>query len=182
MNKALEIVEARWLFGLPAERIEVVVHPQSIVHSLVEFVDGSVLAQMSPPDMRLPVQYALTFPERSPGVADRLNLGTPLTLSFEPPDLERFPALELGFETARRGGTCGAVLNAANEVAVSRFLAGDISFLEIPRLCRSILAAHDFEAAPTLETALRRDHWAREEAFRWTSSTLRSPPLVSPRC
>ncbi|SFJ36979.1 1-deoxy-D-xylulose-5-phosphate reductoisomerase [Planctomicrobium piriforme] len=180
MNKALEVIEARWLFGFPADQIEVVVHPQSIVHSMVEFVDGSVLAQLSPPDMRLPVQYALTWPERTAGVSPRLDLSQAFALSFEPPDLDRFPALNLGFEVARQGGTAGAVLNAANEVAVSRFLRGELSFLEIARLSRSILAAHDFEAEPTLDVVLRQDRWAREEAENWTSLMSHSQPCVSP--
>lgn len=180
MNKALEVIEARWLFGFGSDQISVVVHPQSIVHSMVEFVDGSVLAQLSPPDMRLPVQYALSWPERWPGVSPRLDLTTAFGLSFEPPDLERFPALELGFEVARLGGTAGAVLNAANEVAVSRFLKGELSFLDIARLNRSILAAHDFDAEPTLDVVLRLDRWAREEADHWTSLTSYSQPCDSP--
>lgn len=111
MNKALEIIEARWLFDLPADKIDVVVHPQSIVHSMVEFVDGSVIAQLSPPDMKLPIQYALTYPERIDGISPQLDLSTAFNLEFFPPDYDRFPALKLGFEVARRGGTSGAVLN-----------------------------------------------------------------------
>ncbi len=179
MNKALEIIEARWLFGFPAEKIDVVVHPQSIVHSMVEYLDGSILAQMSPPDMRLPVQYALTWPDRWEGVSPRLDLTQAFGLTFEPPDLKRFPALELGFEVARQGGTAGAVLNAANEVAVSRFLRGELSFLEIARLNRSILSAHEFETDPTLDVVLRLDRWAREEAENWTSLTSCSRPYSS---
>jgi 1-deoxy-D-xylulose-5-phosphate reductoisomerase len=124
MNKALEIIEARWLFGLPPERIEVVIHPESMIHSFVEFIDGSILAQLSPPDMRLPIQYALTYPERISGPARKLNWRELGCWHFEQPDHETFPAVQLGYEVARRGGTCGAVLNAANEAAVSRFLAG----------------------------------------------------------
>jgi 1-deoxy-D-xylulose-5-phosphate reductoisomerase len=180
MNKSLEVIEARWLFGMPAEKIAVVVHPQSIVHSMVEFVDGSVLAQLSPPDMRLPVQYALTWPERRAGISPRLDLQQRMALDFSPPDLERFPALQLGFEVARQGGTSGAVLNAANEVAVARFLRGELEFLDIPRLCRSILSAHDHEADPTLDGVLRLDDWAREEAFRWNSLTAHSRSSISP--
>ncbi|HWL08232.1 MAG TPA: 1-deoxy-D-xylulose-5-phosphate reductoisomerase [Planctomicrobium sp.] len=182
MNKSLEIIEARWLFGFPSEQIDVVVHPQSIVHSMVEFVDGSILAQMSPPDMRLPVQYALSWPQRWEGISPRLDLTQAFGLTFEPPDRKRFPALDLGFEVARLGGTAGAVLNAANEVAVSRFLRDELSFLEIARLCRSILSAHDFDAVPTLDGVLRLDHWAREEAERWTSLTSCSQPFSSPTC
>ena len=124
MNKALEIIEARWLFDLPPEQIDVVIHPQSIVHSLVEFIDGSVVAQLSPPDMKLPIQYALTWPERRTSPARKLDLTQSLQLDFEPPDEDRFPALRLGREVAAAGGTAGAVLNAANEAAVASFLGG----------------------------------------------------------
>jgi 1-deoxy-D-xylulose-5-phosphate reductoisomerase len=169
MNKALEIIEAKWLFGVEVEQIEVVVHPQSVVHSFVEFVDGSVIAQLSPPDMKLPIQYALTYPERVPGISPPLNWRQAMALEFEPPDLERFPALGLGFEVARRGGTSGAVLNAANEVAVARFLAGELSFCEIPRACRAVLEAHDFDPTPSLTDLFRHDRWAREEMQQWKS-------------
>jgi 1-deoxy-D-xylulose-5-phosphate reductoisomerase len=167
MNKALEIIEARWLFDLAPEQIEIVVHPQSIVHSLVEFVDGSVIAQMSPPDMRLPIQYALTYPRRRPSPAARLDLARVLELSFEPADPRRFPALELGVEAARAGGTTGAVLNAANEAAVERFLAGRLPFVEIVPLCRRIMTQHKFDPSPTLARLLELDAWAREEVSRW---------------
>jgi 1-deoxy-D-xylulose-5-phosphate reductoisomerase len=167
MNKALEIIEARWLFGVDAQRIAVVIHPQSIVHSLVEFVDGSVLAQMSPPDMRLPIQYALYYPERAPGVADRIDWRRTMRLDFEPPDRERFPAIALGEEAARAGGTAGAVLNGANEAAVEAFLDGELHFTEIVPACRSVLAGHHFEPNPTLERLLALDRWARQEISRW---------------
>jgi 1-deoxy-D-xylulose-5-phosphate reductoisomerase len=167
MNKALEIIEARWLFGVEAERIEVVLHPQSIVHSLVEFVDGSVMSQMSPPDMRLPIQYALYYPDRSPGVADRIDWQRPFRLEFEPPDRDRFPAIALGEECAKAGGTAGAVLNAANEAAVGAFLGGELHFTEIVPACRSVLSAHHFEPHPTLQRLLELDEWAREEMSRW---------------
>jgi 1-deoxy-D-xylulose-5-phosphate reductoisomerase len=167
MNKALEIIEARWLFGIEGERITVVLHPQSIVHSLVEFVDGSVMAQMSPPDMRLPIQYALYHPDRSAGVADRLDWQRSFRLDFEPPDRERFPAIALGEECAKAGGTSGAVLNAANEAAVGAFLGGELHFTEIVPACRSVLSAHNFEPKPTLERLLELDRWAREEVCRW---------------
>jgi 1-deoxy-D-xylulose-5-phosphate reductoisomerase len=169
MNKALEVIEARWLFGLAVEQIEVVVHPQSIVHSFVEFVDGSVIGQLSPPDMKLPIQYALTWPDRMEGPSPRLDWKTRFQLDFEPPDLERFPALDLGFEVARRGGTCGAVLNAANEAAVERFLNNDLAFCDIPRACRAVLEAHDFDPSPSLQALLRHDHRARQEIQRWKS-------------
>src|SRR5207245_2241263 len=170
MNKALEIIEAHWLFDLPPERIEIVIHPESIIHSFVEFTDGSILAQLSPPDMRLPIQYALTYPERVPGPTRRLNWRELGTLHFEQPDHETFPSLQLGYEVARRGGTCGAVLNAANEAAVSQFLAGDLPFLDIPRVCRSILANHNYSARPTLAELHAADRWARREVSRWTTT------------
>jgi 1-deoxy-D-xylulose-5-phosphate reductoisomerase len=171
MNKALEVIEARWLFDLAPEQIEVIVHPESIVHSFVEFADGSILAQLSPPDMRLPIQYALTYPDRISGPAKRLGWQDLAGLHFEQPDHETFPALQLGYEVARRGGTCGAVLNAANEAAVSRFLAGELPFLDIPRVCRAVLHHHDFGANPTLDELMAADRWARNEVNRWINAT-----------
>jgi 1-deoxy-D-xylulose-5-phosphate reductoisomerase len=162
MNKALELIEARWLFDMPAEKLDVLVHPQSVVHSLVEFVDGSVIAQLSPPDMRLPIHYALSAPTRTPGPARRLDFTTALHLDFEPPDPERFPALRLGHAAAARGGTAGAVLNAANEAAVHGFLAGDLRFTEIAEICRRVLDEHAFVAEPTLDDVRRLDAWARQ--------------------
>lgn len=170
MNKALEIIEARWLFGVSAEQIEVVVHPQSIVHSMVEFCDGSTIAQLSPPDMRLPIQYALTYPERWTATSASMDWSRSQSLTFQPPDLEAFPALRLGFEVARQGGTAGAVLNAANEVAVDRFLQGRLRFLEIADACRDVLNSHTFDANPTLTDLLRQDQWARREMLQWKSS------------
>ena len=170
MNKALEIIEARWLFDMPAEKIAVLVHPQSIVHSLVEFVDGSVIAQLSPPDMRLPMQYALTQPERTEGPARTFDFTRPMTLEFEPPDVERFPAVRLGHEAAAQGGTAGAVLNAANEAAVGRFLAGGLRFTDIAEACSRVLDGHPFEAEPTLDEILRLDSWARQEVAKWSGA------------
>ncbi|HLN29208.1 MAG TPA: 1-deoxy-D-xylulose-5-phosphate reductoisomerase [Gemmataceae bacterium] len=167
MNKALEIIEARWLFDLPPERIEVIIHPESVIHSFVEFKDGSVLAQLSPPDMRLPIQYALTYPERCAGPARRLNWRELGAWHFEQPDHETFPAIQLGYEVARRGGTCGAVLNAANEAAVGRFLEGGLRFLDISRVCRAVLENHHYSARPTLGELVAVDHWARQEVARW---------------
>jgi|TARA_B110000263_G_scaffold13373_1_gene11175 1-deoxy-D-xylulose-5-phosphate reductoisomerase len=167
MNKALEIIEARWLFDLPVEQIDVVVHPQSIVHSLVEFVDGSVLAQMGVADMKLPIQYALSYPNRWQGPAAKLDFTVPFNCEFFPPDYERFPALLLGREVAGRGGTCGAVLNAANEAAVARFLAGTLQFTEIVPACRAVLEHHDFDPTPSLDQLLTIDTWAREELECW---------------
>jgi 1-deoxy-D-xylulose-5-phosphate reductoisomerase len=144
-----------------------VVHPESIVHSMVEFVDGSVLAQLSPPDMRLPIQFALTYPDRVEGASPRLDLTRPMELRFEPPDLDTFPALALGFEVMRRGGTAGAALNAANEAAVARFLKGSIAFLDIPRASRAVVDHHDFDPRPTLDLLWKVDAWARQEVMRW---------------
>ena len=166
MNKALEIIEARWLFELESDQVDVVVHSQSIVHSMVEFVDGSVVAQLSPPDMKLPIQYALTWPARTECPAAKLDLTEAMTLSFEPPDHERFAALDLGYEAASAGGTVGAVLNAANEAAVASFLAGEIKYTDIVPMCRSVIDHHHFEPQPSLNTLLNLDHWAREEVAR----------------
>lgn len=163
MNKALEIIEAAHLFGLSADQIEVVVHPESIVHSMVEFCDGSVLAQLSTPDMRTPIQYALTYPRRRNGLPTRLDWKQIRALNFEPPDLERFPALGLGFEAVRRGGSTGAVLNAANEASVAAFRAGRIRFGRIAELNAQVLQRHDPVAQPTLTQLLKLDDWARRE-------------------
>ncbi len=177
MNKALEVIEARWLFALPPERIEVIVHPESVIHSFVEFKDGSVLAQLSPPDMRLPIQYALTYPERVAGPARRLNWRELSAWHFEQPDHETFPALQLGYEVARRGGTCGAVLNAANEAAVERFLRGDLDFLDITRACRAALDHHQYSPTPTLAELSDSDRWARQEVGRWNNRTTRTTTI-----
>jgi 1-deoxy-D-xylulose-5-phosphate reductoisomerase len=167
MNKALEVIEARWLFDLRPEQVEVVVHPESVVHSMVEFVDGSVVAQLSPPDMRLPIQLALTYPDRVPGPCTLLDTTRPFALHFEPPDRETFPCLDLGFEVMRRGGTAGAALNAANEAAVERFLKGEIGFLDIPRACRAALDSHPYDPRPTLADLHKVDAGARQEVRRW---------------
>lgn len=170
MNKALEVIEAHWLFNMPADRIEVAVHPESIVHSLVEFKDGSMMAQLGTPDMRTPIQYALTYPARRPCPSKRLDLTAVGTLTFEAPDLDRFPALRLGFEAARRGGTAGAALNAANEAAVELFREGRIGFADIARLTGRVMDAHAWEASPALETLLAVDAWARDEVRKCTTS------------
>lgn len=169
MNKALEIIEARWLFDLQANQIEVVIHPQSIVHSLVEYRDGSIMAQLSPPDMRLPIQYALTWPERWESPSGKLNWGSAIALEFEPPDEDRFPALRLGREVAQQGGTSGAVLNAANEAAVARFLEGSLRYHEIVPACQAVLTNHAYEERPTLERLMQLDNWARMEVMKWSS-------------
>ena len=167
MNKALEIIEARWLFNIPSQQIEVMIHPQSIVHSMVEFVDGSVIAQLSPPDMKLPIQYALTWPARCRGVASRIDWRRAMHLDFEPPDFQRFGALELGLEVARLGGTSGAVLNGANEAAVAAFLGGRLGFHQIVPVCRDILRNHNYDPSPTLADVLAMDRWARKEVLHW---------------
>jgi len=167
MNKALEIVEARWLFGLEAERIEVMMHPESIVHSLVQYCDGSMMAQLNQPDMRIPIQYALTAPERLPSKLAGFNLAELGKLTFHEPDFERFPALELGMRVVREGGTLGAVLNAANEVAVDRFLSGELTFDLIDRLVVDVFNAHEVIKNPALEEILHADREARREALAW---------------
>ncbi|MDQ1272703.1 MAG: 1-deoxy-D-xylulose-5-phosphate reductoisomerase [Planctomycetota bacterium] len=163
MNKALEIIEAKWLFDLRVEQIEVVIHPQSIIHSMVEFCDGSVIAQMGMPDMKVPIQYALTYPERSPLLVRALDLSSIGSLTFKKPDMEKFPALRLGYQAAKEGGTMGATLNAANEVAVQAFLDGQIKFTEIALYVEKVIDNHHFIKNPCLEDILAADAWARQE-------------------
>lgn len=170
MNKALEIVEARWLFGLEPEQIDVLIHPQSVIHCMVELVDGCVLAHMGAADMRLPIQYALSYPERLPGTASRLDLTRLSRLDLREPDREAFPALSLGYRVARAGGTSGAVLSAANEEGVRAFLEGRIRFTDIARLVEMALDRHQVEAEPTFEAAMAAVQWAREEANRCLAS------------
>ena len=166
MNKALEIVEARWLFDVPAERIEVLIHPQSVVHSLVEFVDSSVVAQLGLADMRLPIQYALTWPERVDGDLPRLDLLSCGRLEFEAPDRERFPSLDYGYRAAREAGTLGAVLNAANEEGVRLFLEGRIGLAEILEGVGRVMDEHAVVTQPDLDAVLAADAWARAEMRR----------------
>jgi len=167
MNKALEVIEAKWLFRLPVSQIRVLVHPQSVVHSLVEFRDGSTIAQLGLPDMRVPIQYALTYPERRPSPVAAANLAAVGRLDFEEPDLVRFPALALGFRAAEAGGTLGAVLSAANEIAVAAFLERRIRFTDIARLVAEVMDAHPLIACPTPDDVLAQDAWARKEAKAW---------------
>lgn len=167
MNKALEIIEAKWLFDLNPKQLEVVIHPQSIIHSLVEFEDGSTIAQMSPPDMMLPIQYAFSYPERIAGPSPKLDLTKAMDLTFSPPDLDKFPALELGFDVAKFGGSTGAVLNAANETAVDAFLKKEICFTYIAMACREILDQHNYEPHPTMSQLIAADQWARQEMSKW---------------
>lgn len=163
-NKALEMIEARWLFDIEMARVAVVVHPQSVVHSMVEFVDGSMLAQLSTPDMCLPIQYALTYPARAASDRVQTSLAKLGSLTFEEPDVDRFPALELARRAGEVGGTLPAVLNAANEVAVEAFVNRKINFPQITEMVRRTMDAHKVVAHPTLEQILESDTWARKEA------------------
>ncbi len=166
MNKALEVIEAHWLFGIAVEKIEVLIHPESIVHSLVEFVDGSVMAQLGRPDMCLPIQYALTYPARVAGIAKHLQFEKIGKLTFERPNLETFRALSLGFDVARTGGTAAVVFNAANEAAVQEFLAGRIKFVSIVELIEHCLNKHSVKTNVSLEELLKADVWARREVIK----------------
>ena len=161
MNKGLELIEAHYLFGLPSSCIDVVIHPQSVIHSMVEFVDGSVLAQLGSPDMRVPIAYALAWPERIETPAQRLDLATIARLDFELPDLERFPALRLAREALESGGSAPIVLNAANEVAVASFLAGQIRFTEIVRIVEEMLSQNDHKPPASIDDVLRIDRMTR---------------------
>jgi 1-deoxy-D-xylulose-5-phosphate reductoisomerase len=163
-NKALEMIEARWLFDIEMGRVGVVVHPQSVVHSMVEFVDGSMLAQLSTPDMCLPIQYALTYPERAASDRVQTSLAKLGSLTFEEPDVDRFPALELARRAGEIGGTLPAVLNAANEVAVEAFVNRKLNFVQITDTVRRTMDAHKVIAHPTLDQILESDAWARQEA------------------
>jgi len=164
MNKGLELIEACLMFGVEPDRVDVVVHPQSIVHSLVEYVDGSILAQLGNPDMRTPIAHALGWPDRISSGVQSLDLAAMGRLEFEAPDVDRFPALRLAREVAEAGGTAPAALNAANEVAVAAFLAGRLDFPGIPRLIEQVLERHRNAAATDLEAVLEADRWAREQA------------------
>ena len=166
MNKGLELIEACLLFGMEPARVEVVVHPQSIIHSMVEYVDGSILAQLGNPDMRTPIAHALGWPERIASGVESLDLVAAARLDFEAPDVARFPSLRLAREAAEAGGTAPAVLNAANEVAVAAFLAGDAGFNRIPEVIEDVLQHHDCAAATSLEAVLEADARARAEAGR----------------
>ena len=162
MNKGLELIEAHHLFGVPSKRMEIIIHPQSVVHSLVEFVDGSVLAQLGSPDMRIPIAYALAWPERIPTPAQRLDLASIARLEFEQPDLTRFPALRIAREALEAGGSAPAVLNAANEAAVSRFLTGSIGFTDIPRLVERALEESNLAAPSSIAEVLEIDRLTRQ--------------------
>ena len=164
MNKGLEVIEAANLFNLPVERVEVLIHPEAVVHALVEFVDGSHLAQLAITDMRIPIQYALTYPERLNHIYPSLDLVKIKTLHFEKPDFDRFPCLELGYEAKHKGGTLPAVLNGANEMAVAAFLEEKIPFSDIPKIIERVMKKHQVKAQPSLADILEADRWARSQA------------------
>ncbi|MCC6867269.1 MAG: 1-deoxy-D-xylulose-5-phosphate reductoisomerase [Burkholderiales bacterium] len=172
MNKGLEVIEAHWLFGVAADAIEVVIHPQSIVHSLVDYTDGSVLAQLGHPDMRTPITQALAYPERITAPVPALDLARLATLSFESPDLRRFPCLALAYDALRAGGTAAALLNAANEIAVAAFLAGRLRFTDIAATCTHVLAAVPTTAIATIDDVHEADARARDEARRFIATRV----------
>jgi 1-deoxy-D-xylulose-5-phosphate reductoisomerase len=176
MNKGLEVIEAHWLFDMPADKIKVLIHPQSIVHSMVEFVDGSLIAQMSIPDMRIPIQYALFYPERLPTNNKPLDLTQIKSLTFLEPNQEKFPCLGICYQTLKMGGTAPAVLNAANEVAVEAFLEEKLSFVEIHEVVKQTLNHHQVAKNPILDDILNADNWSREEAKKIIS--LRSKVMI----
>ncbi len=161
MNKGLEIIEAHWLFGVPFDRLQVVIHPEAVVHALVELVDGTLLAQLSPCDMRLPIQYALSFPERWPASLPSLELTQLGALRFMEPDLEQFPCLRLALEAAAIGGSACVALNGANDIAVQTYLDDHIAFLDIPRVIEDVLTQHTPIAHPTFDEVLEVDAWSR---------------------
>jgi len=164
VNKGLEVIEAHWLFGLPYDDINVIIHAESIIHSFVEFTDHSIVAQLGTPDMRVPIQYALTYPERHPSSADRLDLAAIGKLNFREMDMERYPCLALAYACGRLGGTAPTVYNAANEVAVARFLKGEISFLDIERVLENTVARHSVAPVTGLDVIQEADSWARSAA------------------
>ena len=176
MNKGLEVIEAHWLFGAPPERIEVVVHPESILHSMVEYVDGSVIAQLGNPDMRTPIAHALAYPQRITNGVSFLDLTATGALHFEKPDWGRFPCLVLAFEALRAGNGAATVLNAANEVAVERFLDQGLNYTHIPRLIEAVLSAMHAPPVHSLDDVLNLDHEARERAWQWRAKAIHSGP------
>ena len=164
MNKGLEVIEAKWLFDLPSDRINVLVHPQSMIHSMVEFIDGAVMAQLGEPDMRVPIQYALTYPRRLANTFPKLDFWQKPSMTFEKPDFDLFPCLRLAFEALKAGGTIPAVMNATNEVAVAMFLGGQIGFLDIARIIETTMSAYTDKKSFTLEDVFEADSWARAYA------------------
>ncbi len=179
MNKGLEVIEAHWLFGARAEAIEVVIHPESVVHSLVEYIDGSVIAQLSNPDMRIPIAFALGYPDRIAAGVEFLDLARVGALHFERPDLQRFPCLRLAYEALAAGGTAPTVLNAANEIAVASFLAGALGFRQIPELIEAVMSDSEARPLASVDDVLTADRAARERAEGWIRS-LRSGPEARP--
>jgi 1-deoxy-D-xylulose-5-phosphate reductoisomerase len=163
MNKGLEIIEAHWLFGIPVERIDVQIHPQSVVHSMVEYVDGSIMAQLGIADMRIPIAYALSYPDRLPLKIPRLDLLEVGKLTFFAPDRGRFPSLELALRAIRMGETMPAVLNAANEIVVHAYLKGALRFTEIPEVVQKVMESHELQTVQSVDDVLKADQWAREK-------------------
>lgn len=166
MNKGLEVIEAKWLFGLGADKIEILIHPEAIVHSLIELIDGSVLAQLAVTDMRLPIQYALTYPKRAKSGLPGVDLLKIARLTFKKPDFSKFPCLRLAYKVAEENGTSASVLNAANEELVNSFLKGKINFIQIPKIIEKVLGRHKNKLEPRLSEILGADSWAREETKR----------------
>jgi len=172
MNKGLEVIEAYWLFNLPPDKIDIVVHPQSIIHSMVEFQDASVKAQLGVPDMKVPIQYALTWPNHAPAPWKRLDLLKVQSLTFEPVDHDRFPAIDLAYDALRRGGTAPAALNVANEQAVYRFLNNEIGFTEIPEIIRKVVETHDWEAHPDLKDLIALTETVKQSVANYSGSNV----------
>jgi 1-deoxy-D-xylulose-5-phosphate reductoisomerase len=164
MNKGLEVIEAHWLFNIPVEKIVVQIHPQSVVHSMVEYIDGSIVAQMGIADMRIPIAYALSFPQRLNLKLSPLDLSQTGGLTFFPPDPERFPCLKLAYRSIEIGETMPAILNAANEIGVNAFLEGSLKFTEVPLLLKRVMEEHEVKSVHTVEDILKADHWARERS------------------
>ncbi|OPX46213.1 1-deoxy-D-xylulose 5-phosphate reductoisomerase [Ruminiclostridium hungatei] len=164
MNKGLEVIEAKWLFDKGLDKIQVLVHPQSIIHSMIEYIDGSVMAQLGSPDMRIPIQFALTFPDRQPNNFPKLDLLKTSQLTFEKPDVETFRCLQLAFDALKEGGTMPAAMNAANETAVAAFLKNRISFTGIPDIIERVMLAHTVNICPCLDDIIEIDGWARRQA------------------
>ena len=174
MNKGLEVIEARWLYDMPPERIDIVIHPQSIIHSMVEFVDGSIKAQLGVPDMKIPIQYALAYPDHRPADWPRLDLAAIGELTFEEPDLEKFPCITLAYDALRRGGSAPAALNLANDLAVQAFLDDQLAFAAIPRVLERVLSEHPFIETPTLADLEELEAWTE----RYVSKTLSSEVMA----
>jgi len=172
MNKGLEVIEARWLFDMSPSKIDIMVHPQSIIHSMVEFVDGSIVAQLGTADMRQPIQYALTYPERVVSPVAPLDWASAAKLEFSPPDRAKFPCIALAYRAIETGGTCPSVLNAADEIAVDAFLRREIAFTDIPKLINAALDAHQPGSGSSLDAVVEADRWAREFAKQWVARSV----------